>query len=108
VEHAFAALKGWFQLLHELRLQMNSLKDIQISVYWVQACIILHNMIICFEEIHDSSMTTWAIQEGGGDIGNGRDDVVVQVTQGMPGQCFRVELAEQLFTELGINEQIAC
>ena len=65
VEHMFAALKGWFQSLCELRLQMNSLKDVQIVIHWIQCCLILHNMIIrCEDRLNVESTMQWAIQEG--------------------------------------------
>ncbi|KIM56459.1 hypothetical protein SCLCIDRAFT_52193, partial [Scleroderma citrinum Foug A] len=50
VEHAFATLKGGFQSLRELRVKIQTEKDIKVAVYWIMSCIILHNMIICFEE----------------------------------------------------------
>ncbi|KIO15074.1 hypothetical protein M404DRAFT_95645, partial [Pisolithus tinctorius Marx 270] len=50
VEHAFAALKGRFQSLHELRLKIRNERDVKVTVYWVMCCIILHNMVIRFEE----------------------------------------------------------
>ncbi|KIK80355.1 hypothetical protein PAXRUDRAFT_766157 [Paxillus rubicundulus Ve08.2h10] len=46
VEHAFAALKGCFQSLCELCLWMKMEDDLYITVYWVECCLILHNMII--------------------------------------------------------------
>ena len=49
VEHAFAALKGCFQSLHELRLKVAKDKDLHVAVYWITCCMILHNMIIHFE-----------------------------------------------------------
>ncbi|KIJ61941.1 hypothetical protein HYDPIDRAFT_77016, partial [Hydnomerulius pinastri MD-312] len=68
VEHAFGALKGRFQSLRELRLQMRTMKDMKIAVHWVQCCIILHNMIIRFEERLGISTTAWAVREAGGEI----------------------------------------
>jgi len=50
VEHAFAALKGRFQSLQDLRQNINSADDLQAAVHWIQYCLILHNMIIRFEE----------------------------------------------------------
>ncbi|KIN99226.1 hypothetical protein M404DRAFT_114857, partial [Pisolithus tinctorius Marx 270] len=50
VEHAFAALKGRFQSLHELHLKIWNERDVKVAVYWVMCCIILHNMVIHFEE----------------------------------------------------------
>ena len=65
VEHAFAVLKGRFQTLQSLHLQMNSLKDVQIAIHWIQCCLILHNMIIWFEDkLNVESTIQWAIQEG--------------------------------------------
>ncbi|KIK33474.1 hypothetical protein CY34DRAFT_65021, partial [Suillus luteus UH-Slu-Lm8-n1] len=50
VEHTFAALKGRFQSLRELRHPMQNDNDLQYTSYWVMCCIILHNMVIRFEE----------------------------------------------------------
>ncbi|KIK82466.1 hypothetical protein PAXRUDRAFT_77190, partial [Paxillus rubicundulus Ve08.2h10] len=50
VEHAFAALKGCFQSLHELRHPVGNEKELQYVIHWVNCCLILHNMIIRFEE----------------------------------------------------------
>jgi hypothetical protein len=41
-EHAIGYLKGRFQSLRELRLQLNSEEDVVYSTLWIQACIILH------------------------------------------------------------------
>ncbi|KAG2342375.1 hypothetical protein BDR05DRAFT_863774, partial [Suillus weaverae] len=49
VEHTFAALKGRFQSLRELRHPMQNEDDLQYISYWVICCVILHNMIIRFE-----------------------------------------------------------
>ncbi|KIK86887.1 hypothetical protein PAXRUDRAFT_152516, partial [Paxillus rubicundulus Ve08.2h10] len=69
VEHAFAALKGWFQSLCELHLQMQTEGDLHIHIvgYWVESCLILHDMVVWFEEQHCDEMdwtTQWAISEG--------------------------------------------
>ncbi|KIK74822.1 hypothetical protein PAXRUDRAFT_174560, partial [Paxillus rubicundulus Ve08.2h10] len=50
VEHAFAALKGHFQSLRELRHPVGNEKELQYVIHWVNCCLILHNMIIQFEE----------------------------------------------------------
>ncbi|KIM55292.1 hypothetical protein SCLCIDRAFT_134965 [Scleroderma citrinum Foug A] len=50
VEHAFVALKGYFQLLHELQLRLNKEVDLHVVVYWIMSCMILHNMIVHFED----------------------------------------------------------
>ncbi|KIK77560.1 hypothetical protein PAXRUDRAFT_41818, partial [Paxillus rubicundulus Ve08.2h10] len=49
VEHAFAALKGCFQSLQELRHPVQNKQDLQYLICWVNSCLILHNMVICFE-----------------------------------------------------------
>ncbi|KAJ8579819.1 hypothetical protein M405DRAFT_717601, partial [Rhizopogon salebrosus TDB-379] len=66
VEHAFAALKGRFQSLRELRHPVNTQRQHEMALAWIQCCIILHNMIIRFEGIHGASANTmdWAIEEG--------------------------------------------
>ncbi|KIK18494.1 hypothetical protein PISMIDRAFT_33174, partial [Pisolithus microcarpus 441] len=61
VEHAFAALKGHFQSLWELRLHMGKDNNLHIAVYWITTCIILHNMIVHFEETLGKDTTQWAI-----------------------------------------------
>ncbi|KIM56198.1 hypothetical protein SCLCIDRAFT_88248, partial [Scleroderma citrinum Foug A] len=64
MEHAFTALKGQFQSLHELCLQIRTEQDLQIVVYWVECCLILHNMIICFEStLGVESTAGWAMNE---------------------------------------------
>ncbi|KAF8545964.1 hypothetical protein OG21DRAFT_1479735 [Imleria badia] len=61
VEHAFAALKGRFQSLQELHIRIQSPGDMTYTVHWVQCCIILHNMIIQFEEVlGEESTVEWA------------------------------------------------
>ncbi|KAF8837028.1 hypothetical protein BDN67DRAFT_991915 [Paxillus ammoniavirescens] len=67
VEHAFAALNGRFQSLCELQLQMRTKKDIHIVLYWIMCCMVLHNMILCFEERQAGAVELtmkWAIVEG--------------------------------------------
>ncbi|KIK19863.1 hypothetical protein PISMIDRAFT_42112, partial [Pisolithus microcarpus 441] len=59
VEHAFMALKGHFQLLQELRLHMGKDNNLHIAVYWITTCIILHNMIIHFEEKLGEETMQW-------------------------------------------------
>ncbi|KIK20050.1 hypothetical protein PISMIDRAFT_106417 [Pisolithus microcarpus 441] len=88
VEHAFATLKGHFQSLRELRLHMSKDNDLHVVVYWITTCIILHNMVIHFEERLGEETTRWAIgevegwDEEGGDEGGGKQG------EGMQGQHF--------------------
>ncbi|KAG2754069.1 hypothetical protein P692DRAFT_201704896, partial [Suillus brevipes Sb2] len=50
--HAFAALKGQFQSLQELCLNIHTERELLIAVHWIMCCIILHNMIIRFKAHH--------------------------------------------------------
>ncbi|KIK73622.1 hypothetical protein PAXRUDRAFT_41480, partial [Paxillus rubicundulus Ve08.2h10] len=50
VEHAFAALKGHFQSLWELHHPIRNEQELQYVIHWVNCCLILHNMVIQFEE----------------------------------------------------------
>ena len=105
VEHVFAALKGRFQSLRELRLQVRTKKDIQVAVHWIQCCIILHNMIIDFEkELGIDSSTGWAREEGQ-EPNCPPQPVVVDDPAGTPGQQFRTELMRRLFNHLDVLVQ---
>lgn len=73
MEHAFAALKGRFQSLRELRHPLQNDDQLQYHSYWVMCCIILHNMIIRFEEHRniaggEGSTSAWALRVEGGDL----------------------------------------
>jgi len=105
VEHAFAALKGHFQSLRELWLQVRTKKDIQIAVHWIQCCIILHNMIIDFEkELGINSSTGWAREEGQ-EPNHPPQPVVVDDPAGTLGQQFCTELMRCLFSHLDVLVQ---
>ena len=49
-EHAIGLLKGTFQSLKELRIQISDKKKHLELILWVRCCIILHNLIIRIEE----------------------------------------------------------
>ena len=49
-EHFYAALKGRFQSLRDLRVQIQNNEDLQYANAWIRSCLILHNLIIDFEE----------------------------------------------------------
>ena len=42
-------LKGRFQSLKEIRVQLNDSRHHMIVIMWARVCIILHNLIICIE-----------------------------------------------------------
>jgi len=50
VEHAIGLLKGRFQSLKELRIQITYRKHHMCVLIWLRGCIILHNLIIRIEE----------------------------------------------------------
>ncbi|KAG2065256.1 hypothetical protein BDR04DRAFT_1033251 [Suillus decipiens] len=49
-EHCFGSLKGRFQSLRELRVQIQAQKDLDEVNMWTRCCFILHNMIVDIEE----------------------------------------------------------
>ncbi|KIK23128.1 hypothetical protein PISMIDRAFT_101103, partial [Pisolithus microcarpus 441] len=59
----------------------------KIAVHWIQCCLILHNMIIHFEEKLGVLTVSWAIQEGEELCGDG-PAVIMQNQEGTPGQNF--------------------
>ncbi|KIK17409.1 hypothetical protein PISMIDRAFT_111478, partial [Pisolithus microcarpus 441] len=103
VEHAFTALKGHFQSLWELRLHMSKDNDLHIAAYWITTCIILHNMIIHFEERLGEETTQWAIGEAEGWDDEGGDDGGGKQGDRMQGQCFCGYLMERLFEQHGLR-----
>jgi hypothetical protein len=111
VEHVFAALKGRFQSLRELRHNIQKRKDFQITMHWIQCCIILHNMIIRFEANHSKDSQTWAYQEGIAFIApeieeqEGDDVVGDRSYAGTQGQACRARLMDQLFESPYSNAQ---
>ena len=49
IEHTIGVLKGRFQSLHELRINVSSHNRHLYTIMWCRACIILHNLIIRIE-----------------------------------------------------------
>jgi hypothetical protein len=49
-EHAIGWLKGRFQSLRELRLTVKNQEHIEYTVQWIQACIVLHNFCLDWED----------------------------------------------------------
>ncbi|KAG2066392.1 hypothetical protein BDR04DRAFT_1160269, partial [Suillus decipiens] len=109
VEHTFSVLKGQFQSLRELQFRIKDEKDLEFAVQWIKYCIILHNMIICFEierckkdGTYKSSLK-WARKEGEEFIvqeteGPDGEEVVGDRTyEGTPGQAAHIRLMDALF-----------
>ncbi|KIK98293.1 hypothetical protein PAXRUDRAFT_134487, partial [Paxillus rubicundulus Ve08.2h10] len=93
VEHAFGALKGCFQSLRELQIPIHSAKDVQYAVNWVICCLILHNMIIQFEErrygeklVQRKESETWARNEIQVEVEH--EPAGADINDGSPGQVF--------------------
>jgi hypothetical protein len=42
-------LKGTFQSLKEIRIQLTDSRHHMIVIMWARVCIVLHNLIICIE-----------------------------------------------------------
>ncbi|KAH7918296.1 hypothetical protein BV22DRAFT_972927, partial [Leucogyrophana mollusca] len=64
LEHLFGALKGHFQSLKELRLQIQSEHQLKYANMWTRCIFILHNMIIKIEEDLDLRSAEEFINEG--------------------------------------------
>jgi len=106
VEHAFAALKGRFQSLRELRLRLKKDNDLHVAIYWIMCCMILHNMVVHFEDkwrevSGERGTMDWAIGEAGG-LDEGTDDGNEE-GGGTQGQRFRGLLMMRLFEQRGIR-----
>ncbi|KIK22253.1 hypothetical protein PISMIDRAFT_102701, partial [Pisolithus microcarpus 441] len=99
VEHAFAALKGRFQSLRELCLQIQSKHDLYVAIYWVECCLILHNMIMHFEGGNgdEGSMMGWALHEGL-EFERQHENIIVSEVEGSPGQHCCTALMQDLLT----------
>ncbi|KIO11739.1 hypothetical protein M404DRAFT_99949, partial [Pisolithus tinctorius Marx 270] len=107
VEHAFAALKGRFQSLRELRIKIgNKPGNMDLAVYWITCCFILHNMVVQFEERRCEELgrgtMDWAMREGEPDEGND-NDMLLALEPGSVGQQFCTHLMERLIVERGIR-----
>ncbi|KIK27108.1 hypothetical protein PISMIDRAFT_94021, partial [Pisolithus microcarpus 441] len=88
-----------FQSLQELRLQIRSKHDLYVAIYWVECCLILHNMIVHFEGGNgDEGLTMgWALHEGL-EFKRQHENVVVSEVEGSPGQRRRTALMRDLLT----------
>lgn len=97
-------MKGRFQSLKELRIQINSQKRHQFANLWIICCIILHNLIIRIEDCSnrlDPQEFRDLIAEGGQedhvDDLQGATFTVGSTSTGSPGQLFREQVMTALF-----------
>jgi len=110
-EHAIGILKGRFQSLKELRIQISSHQKHEYAKLWIICCLILHNLIIRFEEENGgTNLDEWLddgrqANPGGGDsegdrVDNGDDDNDHFQGNLSPGQLFCEKVMDSLFTHL--------
>lgn len=114
IEHAIGLLKGRFQSLFELRIQVYTHDRHLWAIIWIRCCIILHNLILQVEaenfdpDWRDELRHTWDSREGaerrreqeerGRDDDNEDDDIQRARRQVMSeGQRFRRRVMNNLF-----------
>jgi hypothetical protein len=104
-------LKGTFQSLKEIRIQLVNIKRHMIIIMWARVCIVLHNLIIRIEgdnfdgRWRECLVRTGLDRERGadGDTGDedepGDGDALGQARRRLetPGQRFRLKVMEDLF-----------
>lgn len=65
VEHAIGLLKGRFQSLRELRIQIGSKQKHRWAILWIRCCIVISNLIIRLEGDHpDENWMDFCIRMG--------------------------------------------
>lgn len=107
VEHAIGLLKGTFQSLKEIRIQLVNSKRHMIIIIWARVCIVLHNLIIRIEgdnfdeEWRDSVTTIGRDPERANDDTDEDEprDALERARRRIetPGQRFRAQLMDDLF-----------
>ncbi len=109
VEHTIGLLKGTFQSLKEIRIQLINAKCRMVIIMWARICIILHNLIIHIEgnnfneEWREGLVRTGLSDEhsasGDTDEEDGPEGMLEQAQQQVetPGQCFRLKVMNDLF-----------
>lgn len=65
-EHAIGLLKGRFQSLRELRIQIGNESQHEWALVWIRCCIILHNIILDIEGDDEDALwrKAWAASDG--------------------------------------------
>jgi hypothetical protein len=108
VEHMMGLLKGTFQSLKEIQIQVINAKRHKIVIMWARTCIILHNLIICIKgDNFDSTWRECLIRmglddkcgaDGDADEEEPRDALgQAQHRLETPEQRFRLEVMDNLF-----------
>jgi hypothetical protein len=99
-------LKGTFQSLKEIRIQLINSKRHKIIIMWARVCIVLHNLIIRiegdnFDEDWRESLLREGLDgtDGDADEEDAPDDTLEQAQRRIqtPGQRFRLRVMEDLF-----------
>ena len=109
VEHTIGLLKGTFQSLKEIRIQLNDSRHHKIVVIWARVCIILHNLVIRIEG--DNFDEAWrdgimhSADEHDGLDDSDEDDALEEVQHRLetPAQRFRLKLMDDLFNSPSRN-----
>jgi DDE superfamily endonuclease len=113
VEHTMGLLKGTFQSLKEIRIQLTDSRRHMIIIMWARVCIVLHNLIIRIEGDNFDKKWRDGLMQEGLDSGHGgadeeddepRDDLErARRRVETPGQQFRLKLMEDLFSSPSLN-----
>jgi hypothetical protein len=100
-------LKGTFQSLKEIRIQLVDARRHMIIIMWARVCIVLHNLIIRIEGDNFDGVWRDGLVRRGLDIEHGSDaeeeddagDDLERARRRLetPGQRFRVRLMDKLF-----------
>jgi hypothetical protein len=108
VEHTIGLLKGTFQSLKEIRIQLINTKRHMIIIMWARVCIVLHNLIIRIEGDNFDErwreclvMTGLANERGDAEEEEEEDpeDMLKRAQRRLetPGQRFRRKVMDDLF-----------
>ncbi|KAF8834361.1 hypothetical protein BDN67DRAFT_985375 [Paxillus ammoniavirescens] len=89
---------------YEMSATVYRVTNLPIVEKWSECCLILHNMIIQFEEQHKGEMRgtmDWAIVAGQ-EVDDGQGDQIYNQAGGTEGQRFHGHLMERLFEKHGL------
>ena len=112
VEHMMGLLKGTFQSLKEIRIQLVDTRHHMIIIMWACVCIVLHNLIIRIEgDNFDHVWRDGLVRTGldreprGADDKDDPEDELERARRRLqtPGQRFRLKLMDDLFESNSCN-----